>query len=192
MTSDDDKQAGSEKRPGIVGDQSERGEKATKGTNAMINWAMAKSKRAGAQETDVSRQGNRPGRLPEPRPSGGHGLLRERVDKRKRKTGRTVQFNTKVQPKFLEDFDAVMTEEAERLERNISRPYFLELLLASWQREKGNPIPPFGLSDRAMNAAKQMAARTGWDLATVIEDAMVMRARDLGILAADKEEQSKR
>lgn len=109
-------------------------------------------------------------------------LASGKVDGRSaRRTNRIIQFNTKVRPEFLDSFDAAMSEEANRLELSISRPYFLELLLAAWQREKGNPMAPFGLSGPTLAAAEAIANKMGWDVSDVIVDAIASRCRDLGL-----------
>jgi len=98
-----------------------------------------------------------------------------------RTTGRGVQFNTKVRPDFLERFDKMMTAESERLGRSLSRPYFLELMLAVWSRAKGGDVAPFGLSEPALKGAEMIAEKTGWPLAQVIEDAIAARVKELGV-----------
>jgi len=125
--------------------------------------------------------------LPEPAKDGASLLTTTRlasgkVDGRSaRRTHRIIQFNTKVRPEFLDSFDAAMSEEANRLQLPISRPYFLELLLTSWQREKGKAIAPFGLSGPTLAAAEAIAKKMGWDISDVIVDALAARCRDLGL-----------
>ena len=99
-----------------------------------------------------------------------------------RRTNRIIQFNTKVRPEFLDSFDAAISEEANRLQLPISRPYFLELLLAAWQRERGKPMAPFGLSGPTLVAAEAIAKKMGWDISDVIIDAIAARCRDLGLV----------
>ncbi|MBS0243892.1 MAG: hypothetical protein JSS20_17095 [Proteobacteria bacterium] len=109
------------------------------------------------------------------------------IDGRKaRYKGRRVQFNTRVSENFTREFDAAMMAELEAAAargdgRQLSRPYFLELLLATWKRQQGEAVAPFGLSPAALEGARAIAAKTGWELSQVIEDALVARCKDLQI-----------
>ena len=107
-------------------------------------------------------------------------IRKDKVDGRaRRRTGRDAQFNTRVRTEFIEKFDAAMAEECERLGMPFSRPYFLELLLTSWNKNKGNEVTPFGLSKVSLEGALAIADQMGWELEQVLEDALVARCRDL-------------
>ena len=110
-------------------------------------------------------------------------VFAKKPDGRRKPAGskRTKQFNTKVVPGFLVKFDAAMQLESDRLGREVSRPYFLELLLASWESGKGAAVAPFGLSSASLDGAKAIQDLTGWELGLIVEDALVARARELGV-----------
>ena len=99
-----------------------------------------------------------------------------------RKTGRTKQFNPRVTPQFMERFSEAKAEEASRLGEDITQPYFLELLLATYERAHGHKeVRPFGLSEPAFDAAKAIADHMGWSLSAVIEDAIAARFQRFSI-----------
>ena len=100
----------------------------------------------------------------------------------KRKTGRTKQFNPRVTPQFMERFTEAQAQEAERLGETVTQAYFLELLLATYQRSLGQTeVRPFGLSEPAFDAAKAIADHMGWSLSAVIEDAIAARYKQFSI-----------
>jgi hypothetical protein len=99
-----------------------------------------------------------------------------------RKTGRTKQFNPRVTPQFMERFAEAKAEEASRLGEEIAQAYFLELLLATYERARGHEaVRPFGLSEPAYDAAKAIAEHMGWPLSAVIEDAIAARYKQFSI-----------
>ena len=107
----------------------------------------------------------------------------KRLDGREaRKTGRTKQFNPRVTPQFMERFAEAKAEEASRLGEEIAQAYFLELLLATYERAHGHEaVRPFGLSEPAYDAAKAIADHMGWSLSAVIEDAIAARYKQFSI-----------
>ena len=99
-----------------------------------------------------------------------------------RKTGRTKQFNPRVTPQFMERFAEAKAEEASRLGEEIAQAYFLELLLATYERARGHEaVRPFGLSEPAYDAARAIADHMGWSLSAVIEDAIAARYKQFSI-----------
>ena len=109
------------------------------------------------------------------------------VDGRKaRATGRTKQFNPRVRPEFLDQFNRARALEQDRSGEPMSQAQFLEELLANYQRSVGLEVKPFGLSDITYQGAMQIAERLGWPLGRVLEDAIAARLRDLN-LAQSKE-----
>ena len=103
-----------------------------------------------------------------------------------RKTGRTKQFNPRVTPQFMERFAEAKAEEASRLGEEIAQAYFLELLLATYERARGHEaVKPFGLSEPAYDAAKAIAEHMGWSLSAVIEDAIAARYKQFSIAKKD-------
>jgi hypothetical protein len=99
-----------------------------------------------------------------------------------RKTGRTKQFNPRVTPQFMERFAEAKAEEASRLGEEIAQAYFLELLLATYERARGHEaVRPFGLSEPAYDAAKAIADHMGWSISAVIEDAIAARYKQFSI-----------
>jgi hypothetical protein len=104
------------------------------------------------------------------------------VDGRKAKaTGRTKQFNPRVRPEFLERFQEAQAREEERAGEKITQAYFLELLLANYERSMGDAVNPFGLSEAALKGADLIADKMGWPLSQVVEDAIAARCRDFNI-----------
>jgi hypothetical protein len=99
-----------------------------------------------------------------------------------RKTGRTKQFNPRVTPQFMERFSEAKAAEASRLGEDITQAYFLELLLATYERAHGHKeVRPFGLSEPAFDAAKAIADHMGWSLSAVIKDAIAARFQRFSI-----------
>jgi hypothetical protein len=100
----------------------------------------------------------------------------------KRKAGRTKQFNPRVTPEYMERFTNAKAEEVSRLGEDITQAYFLELLLATFERAGGKEdIKPFGLPEPAFDAAKAIAEHMGWSLSAVIEDAIAAQFRRFSI-----------
>jgi hypothetical protein len=92
------------------------------------------------------------------------------------------QFNPRVTPQFMERFAEAKAKEASRLGEDITQAYFLELLLATYERAHGHEtVRPFGLSEPAFDAAKAIADHMGWSLSAVIEDAIAARFQRFSI-----------
>jgi len=139
---------------------------------------------------DRLKQGQGP-QLPEPPKPGNSTVRLDRrvghVDGRTaRATGRTKQFNPRVRPEFLERFAQAQSGEEERAGEKITQAYFLELLLANYERSTGADVNPFGLSEAALKGAELVAERMGWPLSQVIEDAIAARCRDFNIAKGKK------
>ena len=110
------------------------------------------------------------------------GPVKREDGRTKRTTGRTKQFNPRVTPQFMERFAEAKEEEASRLGEEIAQAYFLELLLATYERAHGHEeVRPFGLSEPAYDAAKAIAEHMGWSLSAVIEDAIAARYKQFSI-----------
>lgn len=109
--------------------------------------------------------------------------LGQKIDGRKvNKHVRTKQFNTKVRDGFLEDLDAALEQfcRAKGLD-DVSRGYFLEVLLYNWMQANGNEVRPFGLPPLALAHAEAIADRMSWSVAQAIEDAIAARCKNLNI-----------
>ena len=121
-----------------------------------------------------------PNQKPSPPPP--PGPVRRPDGRTVRKTGRTKQFNPRVTPEFMERFAEARAEEGTRLGEEITQAHFLELLLATYQRARGQPeIRPFGLSEPAFEAARAIAGHMDWPLSAVIEDAIAARYKQFSI-----------
>ena len=102
--------------------------------------------------------------------------------RRARNTGRSSQFNPKVRPEFLERFKEAQAREEEELGERVTQAYFLELLLARYEKGHGINIVPFGLTEAAFAGAKKICDATGQDMSAVVETAIAKVCRELGLL----------
>ncbi|MFY9639543.1 MAG: hypothetical protein WCD20_04825 [Rhodomicrobium sp.] len=103
-----------------------------------------------------------------------------------RATGRTKQFNPKVRPQFMERFAEAQAREEEELGERVTQAYFLELLLARYEKDHGKSVGPFGLSEAALAGAEAIAEKMKWDLSQVVEDAIAARCRELDLAKTTK------
>jgi hypothetical protein len=129
-----------------------------------------------------------PVEFPEPPKEGNSTLKLDRriglYDGRKaRATGRTKQFNPKVRPEFMERFAEARAREEEVLGEQVTQAYFLELLLARYEKDHDSSVAPFGLSESALAGAKAIAEKLGWTLGDAVEDAIYARCKELGLIS---------
>jgi hypothetical protein len=129
--------------------------------------------------------------FPEPPKAEGSTLKLDRrlgvYDGRKaRATGRTKQFNPKVRPEFMERFAEAQAREEEELGERVTQAYFLELLLARYEKDHDKSVAPFGLSEAALVGAEAIADKMKWDLSLVVEDAIAARCRELGLIKSGR------
>ncbi len=99
-----------------------------------------------------------------------------------RNTGRSSQFNPKVRPEFMERFKEAQAREEEELGERVTQAYFLELLLARYEKDHGITVVPFGLTEAAFAGANAICNATGQDVSTVVETAIAKVCRELGLI----------
>ncbi len=129
--------------------------------------------------------------FPEPPRAGNSTLKLDRqvgtYDGRKaRATGRTKQFNPKVRPEFMERFAEAQAREEEELGERVTQAYFLELLLARYEKDHSKTVAPFGLSEAALKGAEAIADKMKWELSMAVEDAIAARCRELGLIKSGR------
>jgi hypothetical protein len=99
-----------------------------------------------------------------------------------RNTGRTSQFNPKVRPEFLERFRAAQAQEEEESGEKMTQAYFLDLLLARYEKDHGISIVPFGLSEATFAGVRAISQATGQEAGVVIETAIAKVCRELDLI----------